>query len=96
MFLRPPLLNVLIGRDIRDVDEFLRQLCFGDLDDPFSIPNLRSAVERALLAIKEHKRIVAFGDDDCDGFLASHILRSGLRRFGAEVRVCRPHRDPAT
>jgi single-stranded-DNA-specific exonuclease len=96
MFLNRLLLDVLIGRDIRDADEFLRQPCFGDLYDPFSIPNFRSAVDRALLAIKEHKRIVVFGDYNCDGILASHILRSGLRRFGAEVRVCLPHRDPAT
>jgi single-stranded-DNA-specific exonuclease len=93
MFLSQPLLDVLIGRDIRDVDEFLRQPSFSDLNDPFSIPNLRTAVDRVLLAIKEHKRIGAFGDYDCDGVLASHILQSGLRRFGAEVRVCLPHRD---
>jgi hypothetical protein len=79
----------------QDVDELLRQPSFSDLDDSFSISNLRTAVDRALLAIKEHKRIVVFGDYDCDG-IASHILRSGLRRFGAEVRVCLPHRDPAT
>jgi single-stranded-DNA-specific exonuclease len=46
-----------------------------------------------LLAIKEGKRIAVFGDYDCDGILASHILHSGLQRFGAKVRVCLPHRD---
>jgi hypothetical protein len=55
MFLNQPLLDVLIGRDIRDVDDFLRQPSFGDLADPFSIPNLRAAVDRVLLAIKEGK-----------------------------------------
>jgi single-stranded-DNA-specific exonuclease len=93
MFLSQPLLDVLIGRDIRDIDEFLRQPSFSDLADPFSIPNLRAAVDRVLLAIKEQKRIAIYGDYDCDGVLASHILRSGLRRFGAEVHVCLPHRD---
>lgn len=62
MFLSQPLLDVLIERDIRDVDEFLRQPSFSDLADPFSIPNLRAAVDRVLVAIKEHKRIGAFGD----------------------------------
>jgi single-stranded-DNA-specific exonuclease len=93
MFLSQPLLDVLMGRDIRDVDDFLRQPSFADLADPFSIPNLRAAVDRVLLAIEEGKRIAVFGDYDCDGVLSSHILRSGLRRFGAEARVCLPHRD---
>jgi single-stranded-DNA-specific exonuclease len=93
MFLSQPLLDVLMGRDIMDVDEFLRQPSFSDLEDPFSIPNLRAAVDRVLLAIKEGKRIAVFGDYDCDGVLASYILQSGLRRFGAKARVCLPHRD---
>jgi hypothetical protein len=33
MFLSQLLLDVLIGRDIRDIDEFLRQPSFSDLDD---------------------------------------------------------------
>jgi hypothetical protein len=53
MFLSQPLLDVLIGRDIRDVDEFLRQPSFSDLSDPFSIPNLRAAADRVSFAIKE-------------------------------------------
>jgi single-stranded-DNA-specific exonuclease len=93
MFLSQPLLDVLIGRGIKDVDEFLRQPSFSDLADPFSIPNLRTAIDRALLAIREGKRIVVFGDYDCDGVLASHLLHSGLQRFGANVRVCLSHRD---
>jgi single-stranded-DNA-specific exonuclease len=93
MFLSQPLLDVLIGRDVKDVDEFLRQPSFSDLEDPFSILNLRTAVDRVLAAIKEQKRIAIYGDYDCDGVLASHILQSGLRRSGAEVRVCLPNRD---
>ena len=53
MFLCQPLLDVLIGRGIRDIDAFLRQPSFSDLADPFSISNLRAAVDRVLLAIKE-------------------------------------------
>jgi single-stranded-DNA-specific exonuclease len=93
MFLSQPLLDVLIGRDVKDVDEFLRQPSFSDLDDPFSIPNLRTAVDRVLVAIKEQKRIAIYGDYDCDGVLATHLFHSGLQRFGAKVRVCLPHRD---
>jgi hypothetical protein len=53
MFLSQPLLDVLIGRGIRDIDEFLRQPSFNDLAGPFSIPSLRAAVDQVLLAIKE-------------------------------------------
>jgi hypothetical protein len=72
MFLSQPLLDVLIGRDIRDIDEFLQQPSFSDLDDPFSIPNLRAAVDRVLLAIKEGKRIAVFGD-----YVECTIMRTG-------------------
>jgi single-stranded DNA-specific DHH superfamily exonuclease len=30
-------------------------------------------------------KIAVFGDYDCDGVLASHLLHSGLQRFGAKV-----------
>jgi single-stranded-DNA-specific exonuclease len=77
--LEPAFTGVLMRRDIRDIDEFLRQPSFSDLPDPFSIPNLRAAIDRVLLAIKGPKRIAIFGDYDCEGVLASHILQAGLQ-----------------
>jgi single-stranded-DNA-specific exonuclease len=93
MLLSQPLLDVLIERDIRDIDEFLREPSPSDLCDPFSIPDLRAAVDRVWLALKEKQRIAVYGDYDCDGVLASHILQSGLERLGAVVLVCLPHRN---
>jgi hypothetical protein len=81
----PPLLDVLIGRDIRDADEFLRQPCFGDLDDPFSIPSLRSAVDRALLAIKNTSGSSCLGIMTATGFLPVTFCGPGS---GASERRC--------
>ena len=43
--------------------------------------------------VRERARITIFGDYDCDGVLASHVLQSVLGRLGADVRVYLPHRD---
>ena len=93
MFVSQPLLDVLIGRGIEDVDAFICAPSWSDLPDPFSIPGLEEAVDRVLVAVREKQRITVDGDYDCDGILSSHILQSVLRRLGAESRVYLPHRD---
>jgi single-stranded DNA-specific DHH superfamily exonuclease len=93
MFVSQPLLDVLIGRGIEDVDSFICAPSWSDLPDPFSIPGLEEAVDRVLVAVREKQRITVDGDYDRDGILSSHILQSVLRRLGAESRVYLPHRD---
>jgi single-stranded-DNA-specific exonuclease len=93
MFLSQPLMELLIERGIRDVDEFLRQPLCSDFANPFFLPNLAEATSRVVKAIREGARIIIFGDYDCDGVMASHVLESVLRRLGARVRVYLPHRD---
>ena len=43
MFLCQPLLEVLAGRGIEDVDAFLKVPSWNDLPDPFSIPLMEKA-----------------------------------------------------
>lgn len=93
MFVSQPLLDVLMGRGIEDVDSFIRAPSWSDLPDPFSIPGMEEAVDRVLVAVREKQRITVDGDYDCDGILSSHILQSILRRLGAESQVYLPHRD---
>ena len=93
MFLSQPLLELLIARGIQDVDEFLKPPSTTDFANPFFVPNLDEAASRMLKAVREAARITIFGDYDCDGILASHVLESVLRRLGARVRVYLPHRD---
>jgi single-stranded-DNA-specific exonuclease len=93
MFLCHPLVDVLAGRGIEDIDSFLKAPSLNDLPDPFSIPSMERAVDRVLRAVREKERITIFGDYDCDGVLGTHILRSVLTGFGANPRAYLPHRD---
>jgi single-stranded-DNA-specific exonuclease len=93
MFLCQPLLDVLIGRGIEDVDSFIQPPSWNDLPDPMSIPGMTDAVGRVLAAVLDKKRIAIFGDYDCDGILGTHILRVVLASFGVQARAYLPHRD---
>jgi single-stranded-DNA-specific exonuclease len=93
MFLCQPLLDVLIGRGIEDVDSFIQPPSWNDLPDPESIAGMTDAVARVLAAVRDKKRIAIFGDYDCDGILGTHILRSVLASLGVQVRAYLPHRD---
>jgi single-stranded-DNA-specific exonuclease len=93
MFLCQPLLEVLAGRGIEDIDAFLKVPSWSDLPDPFSIPSMEKATARVLSAIERRERITVFGDYDCDGVLGTHILRCALNGLGARIRTYLPHRD---
>lgn len=93
MFLCQPLLDVLIGREIEDVDSFIQPPSWSDLPDPLSIPGMTQAVDRVLGAVRQKQRITVFGDYDCDGVLGAHILRTVVASLGVEPRIYLPHRD---
>ena len=93
MFLCQPLLEVLVGRGVEDIDSFLKVPSWSDLPDPFAIPSMERATARVLDAIRNRERITIFGDYDCDGVLGAHILRSVLTGLGAAPRIYLPHRD---
>src|ERR1700739_2055951 len=83
MFLCQPLLEVLAGRGIEDIDAFLKVPSWNDLPDPFLIPSMEGAAAHVLCAVRRRERISIFGDYDCDGVLGTHILRSVLTGLGA-------------
>jgi single-stranded-DNA-specific exonuclease len=93
MFLCQPLLDVLIGRGIEDVDSFIQPPPWNDLPDPESIAGMTDAADRVLAAARDKQRITIFGDYDCDGILGTHILRSVLASLGVPARAYLPHRD---
>ena len=93
MFLCQPLLDVLIGRGIEDVDSFIQPPSWNDLPDPLSISGMSQSVDRVLAAIRQKQRITVFGDYDCDGVLGAYILRTVVDSFGVQPRVYLPHRD---
>ena len=93
MFLCQPLVEVLAGRGIENIDAFIKAPSWSDLPSPFSIQSMDKAVDRVLRAVVEKERISIFGDYDCDGVLGTHVLRSVLGSFGAVPRAYLPHRD---
>jgi single-stranded-DNA-specific exonuclease len=93
MFLRQPLLDVLIARGIEDIDSFIQPPSWSDLPDPESIPGMADAADRVLATVRDKRRIAIFGDYDCDGILGTHILRSVLASLGLQARAYLPHRD---
>lgn len=93
MFLCQPLLDVLIGRGIQDIDAFIQAPSWDDLPDPLSMTGMTLAVDRVLTGIRDKQRIAVFGDYDCDGVLGAHIVRMALSCFGGQPSVYLPHRD---
>ena len=93
MFLCQPLLEVLAGRGIEDIDAFLKVPSWNDLPDPFSIASMEKAADRVLCAVRRDERITIFDDYDCDGVLGTHILRSVLTSLGVAPKTYLPHRD---
>ena len=93
MFVCQPLIEVLAGRGVEDIDDFLKVPSWNDLPDPFSLPLMEEATSRVLDGIRNRERITIFGDYDCDGILGAHILRSVLTSLGAAPRTYLPHLD---
>ena len=57
-----------------------------------ALPGVREAVEVILPFVREGRKIVVYGDYDCDGVCASAILVSALRRIGASADAFVPDR----
>ncbi len=63
-----------------------------DLALPDELPNAVEAAEAALAAVRAKKKIVVFGDYDCDGICATAILVKVLASVGADVSPFLPER----
>ena len=89
-----PLAQALVNRGYRDeaaAQRFL-QSQLRQLTDPFDLPDMLPAVERILAAIRQHERIVIYGDYDVDGVTSSALLVNVLHAAGATVENFLPHR----
>lgn len=68
MFLYQPLMGVLAGRGIEDIDAFLKVPSSEDLPDPFSIPSMKKATFRVLSAIRNRECITSLAITTAMGF----------------------------
>jgi single-stranded-DNA-specific exonuclease len=86
--------RLLFRKGFRSADEvqnFLRPR-LSSLSDPFSLPQMRAAVDRILGAVDLHERIVLFGDYDVDGVTSLALLDEMLRACGATSELFLPLR----
>lgn len=90
----PVLLQVLINRGIETVEEVRSFLdcSLERLHDPFSLPDMETAVARIIRAIESDEKIMVFGDYDADGVTGTALLVTVLRRLGVRVIYYLPER----
>jgi single-stranded-DNA-specific exonuclease len=59
---------------------------------PVNLLNLPKALDRINHAIKQHEKIVVYGDYDADGVTATALLELALKSLGADVKEYIPNR----
>lgn len=63
-----------------------------DLSDARKIRDMEKAVSLIARTVREGGMTAVAADYDCDGIFAGQILKEGLQRLGAEVRLYTPNR----
>ena len=90
----PVVAQILAVRGIThpaEVNSFL-DLKMTGLLGPFELPGVQAAVEHISEAIKSGKKIVVYGDYDCDGMTSTAILYRCLQMLGGNVSYFVPSR----
>ena len=88
------LAKILINRNIVDDDQikvFLNPTR-NDFYDPFLMPDMEKAVNRILKAIKNHEKVMIYGDYDVDGITSITVLKQFLKERGLETGHYIPNR----
>ena len=82
-----PVARALFNRGVQTYDEaknYFRASIL-DLPSPFLLQDMHMAVERVLRAIRDHEKIMLYGDYDVDGTTGTALLLLFLKEQGAEV-----------
>lgn len=85
--------GILIRRGIVSMDIAREFFSCGKLSDPFLLSDMKSLVDVVENALNEDKKIVIYGDYDCDGTAATAMLYSYLEAQGADVDFYIPDRS---
>ncbi len=92
--INPKLGSLLFTRGVSNFDEakrfFRPQL--DQLHDPFLMKDMDKAVERVILAVEKHEKIMVYGDYDVDGTTAVSLVYSFLRLFYKNIEFYIPDR----
>jgi len=92
----PLLLQLLFNRGLKnppDIEQFLSPDYQNDLHDPMTMPGVKAAVERILLAIEKKQKVLVYGDYDADGVCSSALMVLSLKAFGIKPGIYIPYRD---
>jgi len=74
-----------------EIERFLNP-ALGDLARPDELPGVTEAAKRIISAVRRGRKIVVFGDYDCDGICATAIMMKTLRALKADVWPFIPNR----
>ncbi|MBF0414099.1 MAG: single-stranded-DNA-specific exonuclease RecJ [Desulfamplus sp.] len=88
------LAKLLVNRGITTPEEAFTFLnpSFQHLADPFTLKDMKKAVERIYTAICNKEKILIFGDFDADGITATVLLNDFFNYVEADVSWYIPHR----
>lgn len=81
--IKPQIIKVLKNRGItqrEDIEKFLEP-AIKNLHNPFLLNDMKEAVRIIQSAILNKKRVLIYGDYDCDGVTSTYLIYSNLRRF---------------
>ena len=83
--------KLLRQRGIVDYEKYFNP-SLADLAAPDELPGVSAAVAKMIEAVKAGRRIVVFGDYDCDGVCATAIMALALKAVGGNVETFLPKR----
>ncbi len=82
----PPLLKKLLERrglvDPLEAEKFLNLDYARDIHDPFALKDMKKAVDRIMLAIKNDEKITIYSDYDADGIPGAVVLHDFFKKIG--------------
>ncbi len=92
--IHPVIARILVNRSIDNPDDAKRYLSpsLSDLHNPFLMKDMQKGVERLIRALRNHEKIVIYGDYDADGVTSVAILYKFLTNLKAAVSYRIPDR----
>ncbi len=93
--IHPVTSQVMVSRGYKRKSEVHRFLYakLPQLNPPEKLLDIEKAIKRLHIAIKEHEKILIFGDNDVDGMTGTTLLVDFLRTLGAKVYFFIPDRN---
>jgi len=86
--------KILVSRGIinhEQADRFLNP-SLDMLFDPFIMQGMEKGIDRVIQALKQHEKIMIYGDYDVDGITSASLMFLVLNRLGADVSYYLPNR----